>query len=80
MGTTVDITLMSIGGTTWSKPTDSDPAVATITDRMDPAGTRHDSVQLLRPGTVTFTSAGTYTPDPHGPSSRLWSLTLTIVP
>jgi hypothetical protein len=80
MGTTVEITLTAIGGTTWSRPTDSDPTVAAFTDRVDPGGTRHDSVQLLRPGTVTFTSASTYTPDPHGPPSRLWSLTLTIVP
>lgn len=80
LGTTVDIMLMAIGGTTWSRPTDSDPVVATITDETDPSGTRHDTVQLLRPGTVTFTSASTYTPDPHGPPSRLWSLTLTIVP
>ena len=80
MGTTVVITLMAIRGTTWSAPTDTNPAVATITDQVDPDGTRHDSVLLLRPGTVTFTSASSYTPDPHGPPSKLWSLTLTIVP
>jgi hypothetical protein len=80
MGTNVTIMLVAIGGTVWSAPTDSNPAVAAITDQVDSDGTRHDSVQLLRPGTVTLTSASTYTPDPHGPPSRLWSLTLTIVP
>lgn len=80
MGTTVAITLMAIRGTTWSALTDSNPAVAAIIDQVDPDGSRRDSVLLLRPGTVTFTSASSYTPDPHGPPSRLWSLTLTIVP
>jgi len=60
-------------------PTDSAPTVAAITDQVDPDGSRHERVQLLRPGTVTLTSASTYTLDPHGPPSRLWTLTLTIV-
>lgn len=80
LGTTVNITLAATGGTRWSAPTDSNPAVAAVTDQVDADGTRHDTVQLLRPGTVTLASASTYTPDPHGPPSRLWSLTLTIVP
>ncbi len=80
MGTNVSVMLVAVGGTVWSAPTDSNPAVAAITDRVDSNGTRHESVRLLRPGTVTFTSASTYTPDPYGPPSRLWSLTLTIVP
>lgn len=80
LGTTVGVVLQAAGGTTWSALTDSDPAVAAVTDRVGADGTRHDGVVLLRTGTVTFTSVSTYIPDPHGPPSRLWSLTLTVVP
>lgn len=80
LGTVVGVVLQAVGGTTWSALTDSDPAVAEVTDRVGADGTRHDSVVLLRAGTVTFTSVSTYIPDPHGPPSRLWSLTLTVVP
>ncbi len=80
MGTTVNIELLALRGVTWTAPTDSDPSVATVTDQVTPPGTRHDHVTLLRPGTVTFTSASSYTPDPSGPVSRQWALTLTVVP
>jgi hypothetical protein len=80
MGTVVAIELLALRGVTWSAPTDSNPGVAAITDQVVPMGTRQDHVTLLRPGTVTFTSASTYTPDPYGPPSRQWTLTLTIVP
>lgn len=80
MGTSVEIELLALRGVTWSAPTASDPSVASITDQVEPIGTRHDQVKLLRPGTVTFSSSSTYNPDPHGPPSRLWTLTLIIVP
>jgi len=80
MGTAVDIKLLALRGVTWSTPTVSDPSVATLSEQVTPPGTRHDQVKLLRPGTVTFTSASTYNPDPHGPPSRMWTLTLTVVP
>jgi hypothetical protein len=80
LGTAVEIELLALRGVTWSAPTDSNPSVASISDQVLPIGTRHDHVTLLHPGTVTFTSASTYTPDPSGPPSRLWTLTLTIVP
>jgi len=80
MGTTVNVELLALRGVTWSVPSNSDPSVASVTDEVTPPGTRHDHVMLLRPGTVTLTSASTYNPDPHGPPSRQWTLTLTIVP
>jgi hypothetical protein len=80
MGTTVEIEFLALRGVTWSAPTVSNPSVASISDQVEPIGTRHDQVRLLRPGTVTFTSSSTYNPDPSGPPSKLWSLTLTVVP
>ena len=79
MGTTVEIEFLALRGVTWSAPTVSNPSVASISDQVEPIGTRHDQVRLLRPGTVTFTSSSTYNPDPSGPPSKLWSLTLTVV-
>jgi hypothetical protein len=79
MGTSVNVELLALRGVTWAVPSVSDPSVATITDEVTPPGTRHDHVNLLRPGTVTLVSASTYSPDPHGPPSRQWTLTLTVV-
>lgn len=79
MGTAVAIELLSLRGTSWSAPTNSDPTVAAVTDQVTPVGTRHDQVKLLRPGTVTFTSTSR-SPNPEGPPPAVWTLTLTIVP
>lgn len=80
LGTTVEIELLALRGVTWSAPAVSNPSVATVTDQVVPVGTRHDHVTLLRPGTVVLTSVSTYGPDPSGPPSRTWTLTLTVVP
>jgi hypothetical protein len=80
LATSVEIELLARRGVTWSAPTVSDPSVAAITDQVTPVGTRHDRLKLLRPGTVTVTSVSSYNPDPHGPPSEQWSLTLTVVP
>ena len=80
MGTAVAFEFIALRGVTWSAPVASDPSVASISDQVEPIGTRHDQVRLLRPGTVTFSSSSSYGPDPHGPASRLWTLTLTVVP
>lgn len=80
LGTSVTVELLALRGVTWSVPSVSDPSVASVSDQVSPPGTRHDHVTLIRPGTVTLTSASTYNPDPHGPPSRQWTLTLTIVP
>lgn len=75
MGTVVELEFIALRGVTWSAPVASDPSVASISDQVEPIGTRHDQVRLLRPGTVTLSSSST---DPRGP--RLWTLTLTVVP
>jgi hypothetical protein len=80
LGTAVSVELLALRGTTWAEPTVSDASVATIADEVTPPGTRHDRVTLLRPGTVTLTSASSFAPDPHGPPSTQWTLTLTVVP
>lgn len=80
MGTAVDIELLALRGVTWTAPVASDASVATVTDQVTPIGTRHDQVKLLRPGTVTFTSTSGSSADPSGPPSRVWTLTLTVVP
>lgn len=80
MGTTVNIELMALRGTTWTAATPSDPGIASVTDQVTNGGTRRDSVRLLKPGTVVLSSTSSYGPDPHGPASQRWTLTLTIVP
>lgn len=80
MGTSVNIELLVLRGVTWSVPSVSDPSVATVTDEVTAPGTHDDHVTLLRSGTVTLTSASSYSPDPQAPPSRQWTLTLTIVP
>jgi hypothetical protein len=80
MGTAVDIEFLALRGITWSAPVASDASVAAVTDQVTPVGTRHDQVRLLRPGTVTFTSSSTSGLDPSGPPSRLWTLTVVVVP
>lgn len=80
LGTAVNVELMAIRGTTWTAATPSDPSIATVTDQVGNGGTRYDSVRLLKPGTVTLSSVSTYGPDPHGPASQKWTLTVTVVP
>jgi hypothetical protein len=80
LGTSVELEFIALRGVTWSAPVASDPSVASISDQVEPIGTRRDQVRLLRPGTVTFSSSSNYNADPHGPASRLWTLTLTVVP
>jgi hypothetical protein len=80
LGTSVNVELLALRGVTWEVPSVSDPSVATVADQVTPPGTRHDHVTLLRTGTVTVTSASSYNPDPNGPPSRQWTLTLVVVP
>ncbi|EST34861.1 hypothetical protein M878_08335 [Streptomyces roseochromogenus subsp. oscitans DS 12.976] len=55
-------------------------AVTVLDDRTAPDGTRSAAARAGSPGTAILSSADTYTPDPHGPPSRAWQLTLTVVP
>jgi hypothetical protein len=75
------ITLTAAGGYRWATPTSSAPGIATIgAVHTDPDGTLHTTVTARAPGIATLTTSETFTPDPHGPPSRLWTLTLKIEP
>ncbi len=81
MGGTITITLTITAGYRWSVPISSNPAVATVTAAYtDTDGTLHATVTTRAPGTATISSADTFTPDPHGPPSRSWMLTIRVEP
>jgi hypothetical protein len=80
MGVHARITLGAAGGWEWSPVVASVPAVVAVTDDVGPGHTHHVTVRPLHPGTVTLSSASSFTPDPHGPATQTWTLTLTIVP
>jgi hypothetical protein len=65
----------------WAPVTSSAPAVVTVlSNDVADNGTRTATARASTPGTATLSSADTYTPDPHGPPSQAWQLTLTVVP
>jgi hypothetical protein len=81
VGTRIRITLKPPANHTWAPVTSSDREVVTVLDNeVIPDGTRTATARAAAPGAATLDSADTYTPDPHGPPSKQWQLTLTIVP
>ena len=75
------ITLTATGAYRWSAPTTTNPTVAAIAGvRTDANGTLHAVVTAREPGVAIISAADTFTPDPHGPPSRLWTLTVTVRP
>ncbi|WP_406470099.1 hypothetical protein [Streptomyces sp. NBC_01615] len=81
VGTRIQITLKPPANYSWAPVTSSAPTVVTVLDnQIAPDGTRSATARAATPGTATLESADTYTPDPHGPPSRPWQLTLTVVP
>lgn len=80
-GTTVHITLKPLPNYRWAPVTSSNTKVVGLLDDHPAAdGTRSATARAASAGTATLDSADTYTPDPHGPPSRGWHLTLTVVP
>ncbi|MCX3060550.1 hypothetical protein [Streptomyces beihaiensis] len=80
-GTRIRIDLEPSTDHDWTPIASSDPAVASVVaDRAASGGTRTAEIRADSPGTAELISADTYTPDPHGPPSRRWRLTLTVVP
>ena len=79
VGVVIDVTLTATGGFVWTPLTDSDSATAAITTAGSVGGSVHAQVRALRPGTCTLSSSRSYTPDPHGPPTILWTLTLRVV-
>lgn len=82
VGVVIDVTLNATGGFVWTPLTDSDPSTAAITSAGSGGsggGSVHAQVRAVRPGTCTLSSSRSYTPDPHGPPTTLWTLTLRVV-
>ncbi|WP_146068006.1 hypothetical protein [Streptomyces sp. Ru72] len=81
VGTAIRITLKPTANYRWAPVTSSQAKTVTVLDdHPAPGGTRCATARDATAGTATLTSAYTYTPDPHGPPSRAWRLTLTVVP
>jgi hypothetical protein len=79
VGTRIVVTLQSMSNYRWAPVTSSAPALVAVLDNsLTTDGTRAATAQAEAPGTATLTSADTYTPDPNGPPSRAWHLTLTV--
>ncbi|MET8957327.1 hypothetical protein ACWEO4_43985 [Streptomyces sp. NPDC004393] len=80
-GTRIQITLKAPPNYSWAPVTSSSAKVVTVLDnRLAPDGTRTATARAATPGAATLSSADTYSPDPHGPPSKAWHLTLTVVP
>jgi hypothetical protein len=81
IGTTIRITLKSSANCSWATVRSSNPNTVTVLDdHTMPGGTHSASAPAASAGSATLNSADTYTPDRHGPPSRDWRLTLTVVP
>lgn len=82
VGTKIQITLKPTSPNySWAPVTSSTPkTVAVLANQLASDGTRTATARAAVPGTATLGSADTYSPDPHGPPSRPWQLTLTVVP
>ncbi|MFJ5531047.1 hypothetical protein [Streptomyces sp. NPDC093261] len=80
VGTTIRLTLKSSANYGWAPVRSSNPNTVTLLDDHTASdGTRSATARAASAGTATLSSADTYTPDPHGPPSRAWQLTLTVV-
>ncbi|MEV5878367.1 hypothetical protein AB0L75_29910 [Streptomyces sp. NPDC052101] len=81
VGTEIDIALTPSPGYRWAPVTSSSPTTGVVLDdHLATDGTRSATARATAPGTAMLDSADTYTPDPHGPPSRAWQLTLTVIP
>ncbi|MFB8128763.1 hypothetical protein [Streptomyces mirabilis] len=81
VGTRIQITLRPLRTYQWAPVTSSAPSLVTVLgNQIASNGTRIATARADSPGTATLNSADTYTPDPHGPPSHPWQLTLTVVP
>ncbi|MCX4425898.1 hypothetical protein [Streptomyces mirabilis] len=82
VGTRIQITLRPPSPHySWAPVTSSNPKTVTVLDDQPaPGGTRSATARATASGTATLNSADTYSPDPHGPPSKPWQLTLTVVP
>ncbi|MER5668987.1 hypothetical protein [Streptomyces mirabilis] len=81
VGTLIQITLRPLRNYQWAPVASSAPRLVTVLGNQIASNrTRIATARADFPGTATLNSADTYTPDPHGPPSHPWQLTLTVVP
>ncbi len=81
VGTQITITLDAVASYKWAPVTSSVPAVVLMLgNHAADGGTLVEVARAQAPGAATLTSADTFTPGPHGPPSRTWQLTVTVVP
>ncbi|MEZ0064487.1 hypothetical protein ABIA32_000475 [Streptacidiphilus sp. MAP12-20] len=80
-GSQITVTLNAVHSYKWAPIKSSDSAVVLMTgNHAAEGGTLVEVARAESPGTATLSSADTFTPDPHGPPSRLWQLSVTVVP
>ena len=80
-GSTLVVRLEPASGYRWSAITSSDPAIAhVLSTRVESDGTATATVSLPGAGAVALTATTSYQPDPYGPPTRLWRLTVTVTP
>ncbi|MEY9964739.1 hypothetical protein ABIA33_002781 [Streptacidiphilus sp. MAP12-16] len=81
IGTQITVTLNAVPSYTWSPVVSSNPGVVRMLgNHAADGGTLVEVARAETPGTTTLTAADTFTPDPHGPPTRLWQLVVQVVP
>jgi hypothetical protein len=79
-GSTITIGLGPARGYRWSAVSSSGVRLAEVTaTSTDPSGAAHAGVSVRGVGDAVLSAATWFTPDPHGPPTRLWRLALHIV-
>ena len=79
VGSVLQVRLEPAAGYSWTTLTSSEPRCAEVTaTTVDADGTATATLTLRAPGAAALTATTSYQPDPHGPPTRLWRLTITI--
>ncbi|MFI6685714.1 hypothetical protein [Streptomyces sp. NPDC050485] len=78
-GAEIVVTLTARASYQWAPVATSAPAVvAVVHSHTGPDRTTTTTLRALLPGTADLTSADTFTPDPHGPPSDGWQLSVYV--
>jgi hypothetical protein len=80
IGTRIQVTLRGAPGYPWRPVTSSGPRTLTLTTNTVTAGNVHAAAQALVTGTAVLSSTTRPAPEPTGPMTKRWQLTVTIVP
>jgi hypothetical protein len=80
VGSTITISLEPDRNYRWTAVSSSNGRLAEVTaTSTNPSGAAHASVTVRGAGDAVVSAATWFTPDPHGPPTRLWRLALHIV-